>query len=107
MKGLINQSLESHQILASTKNITINATILEDIITGDADKLSLVVNNLLSNAVKYAPQNSEIEVKYYDGYFEVVNDGSIPEEAMTSLFEPFYRVDKARARQDGSTGLGL
>ncbi len=104
---LITQSLESHEILAETKKIEIIPTIFDEEIHGDFDKLSLVVNNLLSNAVKYAPQHSKITVKYSEGYFEITNDGNIPSESLSSLFEPFYRVDKARARQDGSTGLGL
>ncbi len=107
MKDLITQSLESHIILADTKNIKIKQTIFDEQIKGDFEKLSLVVNNLLSNAVKYAPQQTEITVKHSDGYFEITNDGDIPEDSLSSLFEPFYRVDKARARQDGSTGLGL
>jgi two-component system phosphate regulon sensor histidine kinase PhoR len=72
-----------------------------------------VISNLLDNAIKYGRAggraavegrvlpNGRIEVK-------VVDDGpGIPEDSQERIFERFYRVDKARSREQGGTGLGL
>lgn len=106
-KPLIQESVDHHKVLAESKNLLIEAHLSDAMIDMDPDKIQLVVNNLLSNAIKYAPTHSKIVVRQMGGHFQIENDGDIPAESIESIFEPFYRVDKARARQEGSTGLGL
>lgn len=80
---------------------------------GDKERLEQVIVNLLSNAVKYTPSGGEICL--YAGMqddrhvkIRVEDNGmGIPEEDVPRLFERFYRVDKARSREKGGTGLGL
>lgn len=79
---------------------------------GDKDKIEQVILNIVSNAIKYTPDRGKIEIAldYNDGRARiVVNDNGIgiPENDMPRIFERFYRVDKARARELGGTGLGL
>lgn len=104
---IIEESIESHMVLAQSKNIEFITNIESTKVTIDPDKITLVINNLISNAIKYAPTDSRVEINSVDGYFEIINDGEIPKESLNKVFEPFYRADKARARKDGSTGLGL
>jgi len=68
--------------------------------------------NLIDNARKASKPGSSIELtgqRAEDGYcFTVRDHGSgIPEEALSRLTEPFYMVDKSRARAQGGAGLGL
>lgn len=107
LKDLIIDSLQSHEILANNKSVEFQTDITDTLVKADADKLLIVLNNFISNAIKYAPNNSRIQITSKDGYFAITNDGEIPKDSIESVFEPFYRIDKARARQDGSTGLGL
>ena len=67
---------------------------------------------LLDNAAKYTPEGGEIrmESRLDDCWAEVsVRDQGcgVPEEQLERIFDRFYRVDKARARENGGTGLGL
>lgn len=78
----------------------------------DEVKLSLAISNLIENAVKYNVDDGWVRVslnadhKYF--YVKVADSGiGIPQEAQNYIFDRFYRVDKARARQTGGTGLGL
>ena len=75
-------------------------------------QLVQAVFNLLDNAVKYSPHSTSVSVStgITDGRLriEVRDEGpGIPAAELPRLFERFYRVDKARSREQGGTGLGL
>lgn len=67
--------------------------------------------NLIENAARsYDPEdaNKTVTLRALDRCFEVRDQGrGIPIEAQAHIFEPFFRVDKARSRKQGGTGLGL
>ena len=69
--------------------------------------------NLVDNAIKYGRTNGKVSIggrKLDDGKLEIFvqDDGpGIPAESLERVFERFYRVDKARSREQGGTGLGL
>jgi signal transduction histidine kinase len=84
----------------------------------NADQMRSVVRNLLDNAIKYTPRGGTVTLTAYATRAQVeikVTDTGrgIPAEALPHLFERFYRVDPARARDVSSahptsgTGLGL
>jgi two-component system phosphate regulon sensor histidine kinase PhoR len=79
----------------------------------DADRLQQVFLNLVDNAIKYGKSNGRVitKAREVDGNhveIAVEDDGpGIPPDAQERIFERFYRVDKARARENGGTGLGL
>ena len=79
----------------------------------DAERLQQVLGNLVDNAIKYGRNEGTVTVRGQpagSGMFEVCvqDDGpGIPAEALERVFERFFRVDKARSREQGGTGLGL
>ena len=79
----------------------------------DAHRLEQVLANLVDNAIKYGHVKGMVTVggKKTDGNqleIFVQDDGpGIPAESLDRVFERFYRVDKARSREQGGTGLGL
>jgi two-component system phosphate regulon sensor histidine kinase PhoR len=78
----------------------------------DPDQLRQILANLLDNALKYTEPGGRVTVSaepWEGGVRVTVQDTGvgIPAEHLPRLFERFYRVDKARAREAGGTGLGL
>ncbi len=78
----------------------------------DEFKLEQIINNYLSNAIHYAAGEKvvEITVEHVEGHVrvKVFNTGSpIPEDAMPHLWTKFYKMDKARTREYGGSGIGL
>jgi len=97
---------------ADNKNVTLVNQLPELAATGDANRLEQVLANLVDNAIKYGRAQGKVVVggKKSDGKLEIFvqDDGAgIPPESLERVFERFYRVDKARSREQGGTGLGL
>jgi PAS domain S-box-containing protein len=112
IRDTIVDAIKSFRSLARDKNIELNEDIPEKLpeIEADGDRLTQVVINLLSNAIKYSDPGSSVTVKTESRngalLFQVTDHGiGISEEAMSHLFERFYRVEDKLAR--GGTGLGL
>jgi two-component system phosphate regulon sensor histidine kinase PhoR len=82
------------------------------LVMADPRRVEQVLTNLLENANKYTPAGGEIRVSWENERNAVLlrisdNGPGIPPEHHARLFERFYRVDKARSRDQGGTGLGL
>lgn len=87
-----------------------NAPTMPFHVLGDDDLLTRLVRNLLSNAQRHARTRIDMSVATEDGHatVRVSNDGaSISDEDGERIFEPFTRLDAARASDDGGAGLGL
>jgi two-component system phosphate regulon sensor histidine kinase PhoR len=96
------------------KNLSLSVDFPSDLpnILADEVRFSQVVLNLLDNAVKYTPEGGSVIIKagLRDRMvcFDIIDTGiGIPEQDLPRIFERFYRVDKARSRDQGGTGLGL
>lgn len=79
---------------------------------GDADRLKQLLWNLVGNALKYTPAGGQVSMSLSkkDGWavLEVADTGiGIPARDLPYIFDRFYRVDRARSRHQGGSGLGL
>jgi two-component system phosphate regulon sensor histidine kinase PhoR len=113
LRSLVEKVLGDYKARASTKNTQLSNETTSLVARADADRLEQVLGNLIDNAIKYGRNEGRIIVKgrvLENGQIEVAveDDGpGIPPEALERVFERFYRVDKARSREQGGTGLGL
>lgn len=98
---------------AEAKGIEVRVDLPADLppVALGEDLLSQVMLNLMENAVKYTAEGQvwlEARASVREVSFDVGDTGcGIPEENLPRIFERFYRVDKARSREQGGTGLGL
>ncbi|WP_284037259.1 ATP-binding protein [Neobacillus sp. 114] len=92
------------------REITLEYDTSSLIVHADELKLKQVIIILLDNAMKYSQEKIEVflEQKEQFAIIRVKDYGiGIPQEEIHNIFERFYRVDKARSRETGGTGLGL
>lgn len=98
--------------LAEEHGVRLTVQTSPAVCLGDAHRLSQVATNLISNAILYNRPSGEVTVvtNAADGAaLLTVSDtgGGVSQEDLPHLFERFYRVDRARARDRGGSGLGL
>ena len=111
---LVKKSQEKLAIEIKKKNHDVKCFVTADVppVYADKDDIERVVLNILSNSIKYTKDGGEIKIYvgfvYTDAYIKIIDNGyGIPEEDLSRIFERFYRVDKARTRELGGSGLGL
>ena len=113
VKKIITSSIKICKAEAEAKQIEINFTCddsLEAMIEPVLFEQAMV--NLIDNAVKYSSEKGKIQINAVKTDSSVVcsiedNGIGISKKHLPRLFERFYRVDKARSREQGGTGLGL
>src|SRR5205807_1021797 len=113
LRAAIDKVIEDLRSRAESKEAQLVNEAADVNVQADPNRLAQVLGNLVDNAIKYggargtvtiggrstSPQEVEIFVR---------DDGpGIPPESIERVFERFYRVDKARSREQGGTGLGL
>ncbi len=114
LKVFIESVISKMEINAAKRGQTISYMPINEVsaLRTNRDRLEQVLVNVLGNAIKYTPDEGRIEVftsrVYNDAVITVTDNGiGIPEKDLPHIFDRFYRVDKARARDTGGTGLGL
>lgn len=114
LRSLLSKMVEFYRVLAERKNITLSLLTQQNnfYMQADTSKLEELFSNLIENAIRYTPESGSIALKISEkenGYAIAVSDtgAGIPEEEQEKIFERFYRIDKARSREDGGAGLGL
>ena len=113
LSNFIIDRITAFEDLFMQKDLTVEQSISPEIyILGDMQLLQKALDNLLGNAAAYSGAGNQILIKLWKETetttLTIENTGAhIPDEAISKLFEPFYRVDQSRNRQTGGTGLGL
>jgi two-component system phosphate regulon sensor histidine kinase PhoR len=113
LRPLVEKVFDDFKTQAATRRVSLTNDLPDLIAHADADRLHQVLGNLVGNAIKYGRGEGHVNLsatKADGGMIElcVRDDGpGIPAEALERVFERFYRVDKARSREQGGTGLGL
>lgn len=106
---LLEQVRELTQYRTGEKGIHMEIRAAENLmIRGDEDLLISFLTNLVDNACKASEEGGIIRLTGTEQGIFVQDEGrGIPEEEQKNIAEPFYMVDKSRARKEGGAGLGL
>ncbi len=113
LRGIAEKVLADLKTRAETRNVTLKNDLPDLTAKADEGRLEQVLANLVDNAIKYGRVQGSVVVsgKILEGdkvEISIQDDGpGIPPESLDRVFERFYRVDKARSREQGGTGLGL
>ena len=113
LRPLIQEVYEDSKILAEEKQINVRLAQLDDtLVLGDPIRIRQLLLNLIDNAIKYTSAQGSIELSLIRGEgiakISVRDTGiGIPKDEQQKIFDRFYRVDKARSRELGGSGLGL
>jgi len=114
LRPLVDDVLNDLQSRAAEKKVNLENQAADDLVVrADAERIQQVLFNLVDNAIKYGRVEGRVWIKTRvapERMIEVSvcdNGPGIPPDSIDRVFERFYRVDKARSREQGGTGLGL
>lgn len=113
LSHFVRQVVNDCQYFANSKNIIIsfegkaNYSILADV-----KLLASAISNVINNAIKYSPNDEIVVIELTQQAKQVeltISDKGpgVPDEVISQLFSPFFRVADGRERSSGGTGLGL
>ena len=112
VRASVEKVFDDFRTRAAARAVTLVDESEELTARADQRRLEQVLTNLVDNAVKYGGNEGRVVVgaRLNDGLVEMSvqdNGPGLPAESLERVFERFYRVDKARSRDQGGTGLGL
>jgi two-component system sensor histidine kinase VanS len=111
--AMIHNFLQSAEILTQQNEVNVRMEQTEPIyVWADEFKTEEVIRNYFSNAMNHVKGDKIIDIKYTmlenKVRIGIFNTGDpIPEDSLPHLWEKFYKVDKARTREYGGSGVGL
>ncbi len=109
---LVMGEIEAARRSARVRDLVIETDVDSVDTHGDAAELELAVRNLIDNAIRYTEAGGSVRLSLRENgdhaVLTVADTGTgIPSRSLGRIFERFYRVDDARSRATGGTGLGL
>ncbi len=110
---LVEQLVDESAIEASARGCSLQYGKREPVtVEGDPELLRRAVENVIRNAIRYSPPEMPVDVTVGRQNGAAVVDirdrgPGVPPEALSRLFDPFYRVEDDRGRNSGGIGLGL
>ncbi len=114
LRPLVTRVLSEIEVTRANRDVDLSQEVPDDLppVFADPERVYQVLFNLLDNAVRFTPSGGRITVtaSRHNGSVDVAvadTGPGIGAEHLPRLFERFYRVDEARSRDDGGTGIGL
>ncbi len=113
LEEVVQKVFADFKARAAAKEVHLVSQVSGVRVLAQPERLEQVLCNLVDNAIKYGRAQGSVTVsaRATDSQqveISVADDGpGIPAESVERVFERFYRVDKARSREQGGTGLGL
>ena len=113
LEQVVNDIVSEERLDAEVRECRLQVSgRLERALWGDPELLSRAVANVLRNAIRYSPARSAVEVTLAEdadsATIEIRDHGpGVPEELLSQIFKPFFRVEDARDANSGGVGLGL
>jgi two-component system sensor histidine kinase GlrK len=112
LKAIIQNVLADQRVALLSRKLELRTSLQAVSITGDAEKLRILVDNLVSNAIKYSPDSSPLWVllssRDSQAIIEVADCGpGIPAAEHERVFEAFFQGKPASKGHVRGTGLGL
>jgi signal transduction histidine kinase len=113
MRDIVSDVVRDCALEAQFRGCTIESGgHTEGDVMGSRELLRRAVENVLRNAIRYAPEKTAIKLYVAESERDVVIEvrdfgPGVPEEALTRIFDPFFRVEEARSANGGGSGLGL
>jgi two-component system, OmpR family, phosphate regulon sensor histidine kinase PhoR len=116
VRQAVNNAVAGHRGAAGRSGLTLGIDLSaiqgQDVfVTAEPTDVAIALDNLLDNAIAYTESGSvkiAVHASETDVRIEVSDTGpGIAAEHLPRIFERFYRVDRARSRESGGTGLGL
>jgi len=111
---LVAQVISEIEVARADRRVQLVERVPADVpaVLADRERVHQVLFNLLDNAVRFTPTGGHVTVtaSRHNGSVDVAvadTGPGIAAEHLPRLFERFYRVDEARSRDDGGTGIGL
>jgi len=115
VRDAVSNALLAHRVPATQRGLELkfddDAAGVDAYVLADPTDLAVALDNLLDNAIKYTEAGGvtvKLTIDDASAIIAVSDSGmGIPAEDLPRIFERFYRVDRARSRESGGTGLGL
>lgn len=113
LKAMVEGIVASNKILADQSEVSIVVEDFDEVqVWADEFFAEQVLSNYITNAIHYAKYDKQVRIKVIEKEKDVricvFNTGDpIPEDSIQRIWEKFYKVDKARTRAYGGSGIGL
>ena len=113
LRAVAEKICDDFRARALARGVTLTNKASDIAVRADEGRVEQVLSNLVDNGIKYGREGGRVTINarpLAEDQIEVTvqDDGpGLPPEALERVFERFYRVDKARSREQGGTGLGL
>jgi signal transduction histidine kinase len=113
LDGLVADLVEDCSVEAAARHCRIALRSDAEVsMVGDPELTRRAIENVLRNAIQYSPENTrvDVDVESEGGTARIIvrdRGAGVPEDQLTRIFQPFFRVDGSRNGATGGVGLGL